>query len=68
MKFSSGIVPGSKPRRVMIKCPLKGETVPTGAAMDEEAFGAVTLDYELKCPACGQVHRWTKKEAFLESM
>lgn len=55
-------------RKVMIKCPQKGIAVPTGVEMDQDAFGTVTLDYELKCPACGAVHHWTKKEAFLEQV
>ena len=66
MKFSSGIVPGSKTRRVMIKCPQKEEAVHTGVAMDEEAFTSVSLDYDLKCPACGSMHHWKKSDAFLE--
>lgn len=66
MKFSSGIVPGTKTRRVMIKCPQTGGAVETGVAMDEEAFATVTLKYDLKCPACGSVHHWNKSDAFLE--
>jgi endogenous inhibitor of DNA gyrase (YacG/DUF329 family) len=66
MKFSSGIVPGSKNRRVMIKCPNSGAPVDTGVAMDEEAFATVSLNYELQCPSCSSVHRWTKSDSFLE--
>jgi hypothetical protein len=66
MKFSSGILPGSTIRRVTIKCPQSGDTVPTGITMDEEAFRNVTLRYELACPKCGQRHLWTKDDAFLE--
>ncbi|HEX7858901.1 MAG TPA: hypothetical protein VF773_01100 [Verrucomicrobiae bacterium] len=64
MKFSSGIVPGSKTRRIMIKCPKTGEVVNTGLAMDSEAFHAVTLAYELKCSACSGIHNWTNADAF----
>ena len=65
MKFSSGIVPGSKTRRIMIKCPKTGDVVNTGLAMDSEAFHAVTLAYELKCSACGAQHQWKNSDAFL---
>ena len=65
MKFSSGIVPGSKTRRVMIKCPQKGEVIDTGLAMDAEAFHAVTLAYDVKCTACGAKHHWKNSDAFL---
>ena len=67
MKFSSGIVPGSKTRRVMIKCPQTGQAVQTGVALDDEAFETVKLDYSFQCPACDRTHRWTKSDASLEA-
>ncbi|MBX9773623.1 MAG: hypothetical protein K2Y71_04335 [Xanthobacteraceae bacterium] len=49
---------------LMIQCPSTGREVSTGIEMIDvdqlPAVKATTL-----CPACGQVHQWTKHEAWL---
>ena len=53
--------------RVMIKCPVRGKAVPTGMEADEAAFKSVKYENnEFGCPACGQIHTWSKEDAFLE--
>ncbi len=54
--------------RVMIICPVTKKPVPTGIAMDEQGFRTSQLiDNNTQCAACGQMHLWSKKDAFLES-
>ena len=56
--------------RVMIKCPQTGETVDTGVEMDREIWDspAATLSSKRldECPACGEEHTFSQREAFLE--
>ena len=49
---------------IMIQCPATGRNVSTGIemlAVDQ----LPTVKAETVCPACGSVHEWTKKEAWL---
>ncbi len=49
---------------IMICCPATGRQVPTGietSSVDELPIVTATMF----CPACGGVHHWTKKEAWL---
>jgi endogenous inhibitor of DNA gyrase (YacG/DUF329 family) len=51
---------------VVIKCPETDEEVPIGVLMDLHTFACLpTQSVELSCPACGQVHAWSKKDAYL---
>jgi hypothetical protein len=54
-------------RMVMIRCPMTGQSVPTGYGMDEETFKTWRfLDMTVReCPACGADHPWTKEQAWL---
>jgi len=48
----------------MIKCPATGRGVSTGIEVcSTEALPVVTAT--MLCPACGQVHHWTKNDAWL---
>jgi hypothetical protein len=51
---------------VMITCPNTGRAVPTGIETDAESFASLsdTLT-QSKCPVCGSVHVWWKREAWL---
>ena len=52
---------------VKIKCPKTGRDVPTGIVMDLGTFQSVTLTNNgVSCPFCGEVHVWSKPDAFLE--
>jgi hypothetical protein len=56
-------------RRVMISCPKTGDPVPTGVVMNRSAFEVMTLtDNPLPdpCPRCGQMHYWSKEDAWVE--
>lgn len=52
---------------VVIRCPKTGKIVPVGFEAVRETFHAdentmaVTL-----CPACGEVHQWQKRDAWVE--
>lgn len=54
--------------RVMITCPETGKPIYTGWSFDEVAFETSQLaDNSVPCPECGQVHTWSKQDAYLES-
>jgi hypothetical protein len=49
---------------IMIRCPATGRGVSTGievCATDQLPVVTATTS----CPACGRLHKWTKKEAWL---
>jgi hypothetical protein len=49
---------------IMINCPATGRDVSTGIeTIGIEQLPAVTA--KMVCPACGQVHDWTKADAWL---
>lgn len=53
--------------KIMINCPVTKQPVATGLQLPEEMFEKVNIrDTTTKCPACGKVHIWSKKDAFLE--
>ena len=53
---------------VSIVCPNTGKIVPTGILMSEAEFARSTLDSnDLRCPACGRIHSWSKADAQLET-
>jgi len=57
--------------RVMIRCPNTKKLVPTGFAMEKNAFDNPTFDLTnntVHCPACGKDHTWSKRDAVLESV
>jgi hypothetical protein len=52
---------------VMIRCPRTGRAVST--KIDTELTVFERLPYvssRLRCPACGEVHVWTARDAWLE--
>lgn len=54
--------------RIMIKCPKTGKLVYSGFAMDAQTFEMLPIEDQdpIKCEACGQMHRWKKRDAILE--
>ena len=52
---------------VMTRCPVTGEEVPTGYSLvSADKFHRIALGRLLfKCRACGQLHEWSKQDAFL---
>ena len=55
-------------KQVVIDCPKTKQRVYTGLAHDDAAFASATLEESaIQCPHCGEVHRWSKKDARLET-
>jgi len=53
--------------KIMIICPTTKQPVRTGLDFPRELFETINIrDTTTKCPACGRVHTWSKKDAFLE--
>lgn len=51
---------------VVIRCPETDEEVPIGILMDLHTFDLLPeRSVRLQCPACGQRHTWSKKNAYL---
>jgi hypothetical protein len=51
---------------VSIICPHTGQTVPTGIVMSSPEFELAVLgSNDLRCPACGRIHCWSKMDARL---
>jgi hypothetical protein len=49
---------------IMIRCPATGRGVSTGIeVVSTDQLPIVTA--QMVCPACGRVHEWTKKTAWL---
>lgn len=55
-------------RRLMILCPVRSVPVFTGIAMPAEAYETSTLTDNVigNCRFCGQSHKWSKNDSFLE--
>jgi predicted RNA-binding Zn-ribbon protein involved in translation (DUF1610 family) len=52
---------------LMINCPETNIPVPTGIAMSPAALETTNLTgNSFKCPQCGEMHTWRKKDAFHE--
>ncbi len=51
---------------VVIRCPETDAEVPVGIQMDLHTFELLPSEnVDLKCPACGNRHAWSKKDAYL---
>lgn len=53
---------------VVIRCPATNLPVSTGLFMDRIAFESADFSEEerrLKCLLCGDLHLWTREEAYL---
>jgi len=54
-------------KRVMIVCPTTKREVHTGRVYDPELFETIVIrDQLMECPACGELHTWSKEDAHLE--
>lgn len=53
---------------VVIVCPNARREVPTGVVTDITSFANLPKgEAQLSCPACGQLHKWTRRDARLAS-
>ena len=51
---------------IMINCSTTGKPVMTGISMNSFLFRNATIEArEVRCPHCGTVHIWSKKDAHL---
>jgi hypothetical protein len=59
---------GSLPR-VMIKCPVIGDEIPTGfTAVSADQLERILREPMLvKCASCGLSHEWSRGDAFLRA-
>ena len=52
---------------VLIKCPTLGVDVSTSQHMREAEFEAALFpNAAFRCPACGEIHRWEKAQAWVD--
>jgi hypothetical protein len=54
--------------RVMMKCPATGQGVFTCQRMKPAEFEALTQELGFRCPACQEIHHWSKTDAWLEEV
>jgi hypothetical protein len=53
--------------RVMIRCPVTGRGIPTGLTAEASSWQARPIGLNrVSCPACKQIHAWSKPDAHLE--
>lgn len=51
---------------VMIRCPRTGHAVSTEINTEAAVFERLPeVDSQMTCPACGEVHVWTARDAWL---
>jgi hypothetical protein len=52
---------------IMIRCPITGKAVPTGLSTETVLFDSLgDISVPMRCPACLKVHRWKRKDAWVE--
>jgi hypothetical protein len=52
---------------IMIRCPITGKAVPTGLSTETVLFDSLgDISVPMRCPACLKMHRWKKKDAWVE--
>jgi hypothetical protein len=53
--------------RVMIRCRVTGQAVPTGLTAEPTTWDARSIGLNrVACPDCKQFHAWSKRDAVLE--
>jgi hypothetical protein len=53
---------------ILIKCRETGRAVPTGLSTEKVDFGSLNgIQFSMVCPACGKIHRWKHRDAWVES-
>jgi hypothetical protein len=51
----------------MIRCPIVGTAVPTGLTTETIKFESLSgVTVPLQCPACGKLHKWEHRDAWVE--
>jgi hypothetical protein len=53
--------------RILTRCPVTTDIVPTRLSMDASTFALLNISgHELDCPSCGQSHRWEQAKAWVD--
>jgi hypothetical protein len=53
--------------KIMMNCPTLGKAVPTGLDTETILFNSLRDVLSLThCPACGQMHKWGRKNSWVE--
>jgi hypothetical protein len=52
--------------RVLINCPQTGRPVGAVLRLRPAAFEGLQGAYSFRCTLCGEIHSWTKADAWLE--
>ncbi|MGY3660740.1 hypothetical protein ACVJ19_007403 [Bradyrhizobium sp. USDA 376] len=51
---------------ILIICPVTGQAVFTGLNTETVVFETLpAIEIPIKCPRCGQTHRWKPKDAWV---
>ena len=55
---------------IMFRCPTLKVPVKTGLTTETIVFESLSSSIEVpfRCPACREVHRWTRKDAWVDSV
>jgi hypothetical protein len=54
---------------IIIRCPVFGKAVPTGLSTETILFDSLDdIAIPMRCPACLKVHRWTRKDAWVDEI
>jgi hypothetical protein len=51
---------------IMIRCPTFGMAVPTGFTTEMIILDTLDFPLTVHCPACREIHRWTRRDAWIE--
>ena len=54
--------------KIMIRCPTLSKGIPTGLTTETIVLNSLDDDLEipLRCPACLKIHKWTRKDAWVD--
>ena len=52
--------------RILTKCPTTERDVPTVYRMSQSQLDELEGEFAFRCPICEEVHRWTRKDAWVE--
>jgi hypothetical protein len=53
--------------RIMTKCPTTERDVPTVYRMSQDQLDALEGEFAFRCPACEDIHRWRRADAWVEA-
>ena len=51
---------------IMIRCPTFGMAVPTGFTTEMIILDTLDFPLTVHCAACREIHRWTRRDAWIE--